>query len=68
VIEALTYVGRTTEARELLEEFLDRGSDLGLYSEEMDPATGELLGNLPQALSHLALIGATTALDRANRS
>jgi len=68
VIEALTYVGRTTEARELLEEFLDRGSDLGLYSEEMDPATGELLGNLPQALSHLALIGAATAVDRANRS
>ena len=41
------------------------GTNLGLLNEQIDPATGEMLGNVPQALSHLALVGAATALGEA---
>jgi GH15 family glucan-1,4-alpha-glucosidase len=66
--EALAYLGRLKEADEVLEGMCEYGNDLGLFSEEIDPGTGELLGNFPQALSHLALIGAATALGQARRS
>lgn len=68
VIEALAYTGRIEDATGLLEDFVARSGDVGLYSEEMDPATGELLGNLPQALTHLALIGAITAVSNTTHS
>ena len=65
LIEALTHTGRINEAAALLEEATSYAGDTGLYSEEVDPDTGQLRGNLPQALSHLALIGAATALAAA---
>jgi GH15 family glucan-1,4-alpha-glucosidase len=65
LVEALAHVGRTQEAEELFTKFLDQANDVGLYTEEMDPSTGQLLGNLPQALTHLALICAATELTTA---
>jgi pentatricopeptide repeat protein len=55
--------GRLDEARELFERMLRRTNDLGLLSEEYDAAAGRLVGNFPQALSHVALVN--SALDLA---
>ena len=62
LVQALAHTGRRSEALELFEALLDRASPLGLYGEEMDPATGAHLGNFPQALTHAALIQAVLAL------
>ncbi|MEH3141808.1 MAG: glycoside hydrolase family 15 protein [Mycobacterium kyogaense] len=61
VVSALRAVGRDGEARGLLAELLEYGNDVGMFAEMIDPADRGFLGNLPQGLSHLALIGA--ALD-----
>jgi GH15 family glucan-1,4-alpha-glucosidase len=67
LVEALAHIGRVKEAEEVLDGMLEYCNDLGLLSEEVDPDTGELLGNFPQALSHLSLIGAASALHEARR-
>ena len=54
--EALALDGRTDEARALFERVTGFASDLGLLSEEIDPAGGELVGNYPQGFTHLGLI------------
>ena len=49
--------GRRAEARALFERLLALRNDVGLLSEEYDPASRRLLGNFPQAFSHVALVG-----------
>ncbi|MEX2464569.1 MAG: glycoside hydrolase family 15 protein [Gaiellaceae bacterium] len=63
-VEALARAGRLDEARLVFEKMLTYANHLGLYSEEIGPS-GELLGNFPQAFTHLALISAAFNLDRA---
>ncbi|MFI6073987.1 glycoside hydrolase family 15 protein [Actinoplanes sp. NPDC051343] len=62
LVSALAALGRHDEATNQMTAAVGLATGLGLLTEEMDPATGEFLGNLPQALSHLALVNAAFAL------
>ena len=61
-VEALAASGRVREARLVFEKILTYANHLGLYSEEIGQS-GELLGNFPQAFTHLALVRAAITLD-----
>lgn len=67
LVQALAMTGREAEARRRFEELLALASPLGLFAEEMDPATRGHLGNYPQALTHAALVQAVLSL-RGDRS
>ena len=56
--------GRYAEARKLYERLLARCNDVGLLAEEFDPPTGRMLGNFPQAYSHVGLINCALNLSR----
>ncbi len=58
---AYVMLGRIGDAERLFERLLALSNDLGLYSEEYDPAGGRLLGNFPQAFTHVALL--STAMN-----
>ena len=64
VVQVLAMVGEHAEAERLFRNLLRRANHLGLFAEEIDPATGEQLGNFPQALSHAALINTAFILER----
>jgi GH15 family glucan-1,4-alpha-glucosidase len=62
-VEALALTGQVAPARALMEGILRVTGSGGLLSEMVDPDTGDMLGNIPQALSHLALINAARAVE-----
>jgi GH15 family glucan-1,4-alpha-glucosidase len=61
--QAMVRTGRREEAEEVFDAMCARSNDVGLFGDEMDPTTGEHLGNFPQALTHAALIQAGLALS-----
>jgi GH15 family glucan-1,4-alpha-glucosidase len=67
LLDCLTYSGRLQEADRLLARLLELSNDVGLYAEEADHATGEALGNFPQAFTHMALVTSCGALSAARR-
>jgi len=63
LVNALAQIGRRAEAEELFGRLLALQNDVGLFSEEYDPVTRRLVGNFPQAFTHLALIASAKALS-----
>ncbi|MGB0678903.1 MAG: glycoside hydrolase family 15 protein [Polyangiales bacterium] len=61
--EGLAMAGRLDEAQEVFVAHAEASNHLGLLAEEIDPNTGALLGNFPQAFSHLGLINAAARID-----
>jgi GH15 family glucan-1,4-alpha-glucosidase len=62
LVEALALAGREREARHIFETLVGRANDLGLFSEEIDVDSGALLGNFPQALTHIGFMNAAFCL------
>jgi GH15 family glucan-1,4-alpha-glucosidase len=62
LVDDLARMGRAAEARALFERLLDLRNDVGLLSEEYDPAGGRMLGNFPQAFSHVAIVNSACVL------
>jgi GH15 family glucan-1,4-alpha-glucosidase len=65
MVDALALSKRLDEAYEIFEGMVGRANHLGLYSEEIDPDSGEFLGNFPQAFTHIGLINSALYLARA---
>ncbi|ELZ33885.1 glycoside hydrolase 15-like protein [Halogeometricum pallidum JCM 14848] len=65
LVDALAVTGRVDEAEAIFESVLDYAEPLGLLSEEIDAETGRLLGNFPQAFSHIGLVNAALYLAEA---
>jgi GH15 family glucan-1,4-alpha-glucosidase len=61
-VDYLARAGRYREARVTFDAFAARANDLGLFAEEVDPVTGDALGNFPQAYTHVGLLSAALVL------
>lgn len=68
LVSALARSGQVERAKERFELVLSQRNDLGLLAEEIDPRTGEQLGNFPQAFSHVGIISAALAIAEAEGS
>ncbi len=62
LVDCLHLIGRTQEAGDLFERLLSLRNDLGLLSDEYDPRAKRMLGNFPQAFSHVALVNSARIL------
>jgi GH15 family glucan-1,4-alpha-glucosidase len=65
LVSALAEAGEVDRAESLFDKLVSYANDLGLLAEEIDTANGELLGNFPQAFSHIGLITAAWEIDKA---
>jgi GH15 family glucan-1,4-alpha-glucosidase len=65
LVQCLAELGELERARQLFERLTYFANDVGLLSEELDATTGELLGNFPQAFTHVGLVNAAWAIARA---
>src|SRR3954449_12178000 len=63
--QALAMGGRVDRAHAVFERAISYANDLGLLAEEVDESTGEMLGNFPQAFSHIGLVNAAWAISEA---
>jgi GH15 family glucan-1,4-alpha-glucosidase len=64
LVQNYVLQGRYVDARNLFERLLLRRNDVGLLAEEVDPLSGRMLGNFPQAYSHVGLINCALSLFR----
>jgi GH15 family glucan-1,4-alpha-glucosidase len=64
LVDNYVLQGRYAEAGKLFDRLLSRCNDVGLLSEQFDPLTGRMLGNFPQAFSHVGLINSALNLHR----
>src|SRR5919201_897566 len=64
LVDNLALTGQVERGRELFERLLGYANDVGLLAEELDPVSGEQLGNFPQAFSHMGLINSAIQLQR----
>jgi len=62
LVDNLTLMGRHREARELFDRLVSLCNDVGLLAEEYDPVSGRLLGNFPQAFTHVSLVNSVRNL------
>jgi alpha,alpha-trehalase len=62
---ALALAGEVDRARATFERAIAAINDVGLLAEEVDPRTGEMIGNYPQAFSHIGLVNAAWAITEA---
>jgi GH15 family glucan-1,4-alpha-glucosidase len=62
LVECLARIDNLEDARKLFDQTVGKANDVGLFSEELDPKSGHLLGNFPQGLTHLAHIDAASVL------
>ncbi len=65
LVSCLAQAGEVERAQQLFDRVAGYANDVGLLAEEIDTAAGEMLGNVPQAFSHVGLIIAASQLDRA---
>lgn len=64
LVECLALAGEGERARLLFDGLTARANDVGLFAEQIDPHSGEMTGNFPQAFSHVGLINAAWRLDQ----
>ncbi len=65
LVDALAHAGRVGEAEGVLARLLELANDVGLFAEEALPETGELLGNFPQAFTHMAVVTSCAHVEAA---